>query len=157
MTLNETRKQENITIAIDGGWIDLRASFSGADCFATLYLDMGDAMNANFNSPLYGNIRAKETTLTTVIRDGGFRFLDFDLPDFFLSEYDKFVTLTAGLLWFHRRDFEAEESRLDSIFEAAMLAKLNRTAPDPEIELSDISLPDSNKIKLAGFDKNTAN
>jgi hypothetical protein len=62
----------------------------------------------------------------------------YGLANFHLSDYDKRVTLPAVLLWYHGRDLDNELGRLHALY-----------------ELSGISLPESNKIKLAGFD--TAN
>ena len=69
------------------------------------------------------------------------------MPDFILSDYDKQVILPAVLLWYHGRDYLAENRRLDGIYQLTAPAE---NSPN-------ISLPDPNKIKLAGFDKNAAN
>lgn len=149
MISTNIRKNESKIVAITSkqyhdrqltGWLEINAGL--AACFVNLVIDCGDVSEGR---ELWGNIRACESTLSVVIKQGGFTQCDYGLANFHLSDYDKRVTLPAILLWYHGRDLDNEFGRLHDLYQ--------RTAP--EIELSGISLPESNKIKLAGFD--TAN
>ena len=143
MNLANIRKNENMKISVDcndghrSGWLQIEAGLTG--CFVDLVIDCGDVCEGR---ELYGNILAKRSTLEAVIALGGFKPCDYGLGDFMLSDYDKRVTLPAVLLWYHGREYMAEDRRLDGLYQ--------RTAPAEN--LPDISLPDSNKTKLAGFD-----
>ena len=136
MNLTNIRKNENMRIAVDcddghrSGLLEVKAGL--AACFVDLVIDCGDESESR---ELYGSIRASQSSLSAVIRQGGFTQCDYGLGDFMLSDYDKRVTLPAVLLWYHGREFMTEERRLDGLYQ--------RTAPAEN--LPDISLPESNK------------
>ena len=137
MNLANIRHKESLTRPVDCddghrcGWIQVEAGLTG--CFVDLVIDCGDVSEGR---ELYGNIIAKRSTLEAVIALGGFKPCDYGLGDFMLSDYDKRVTLPAVLLWYHGREYYAEERRLDRRYQL--------TAPAEN--LPNISLPESNKI-----------